>query len=350
MSIAELLEKKQREVLATEVFEKKPRSLKVIPHYLRNEDISVRFPYLVGLAMISNVDGKLTAKKQAKLKKIAMSLEVPEQHLDQVFKAAKEVYSETVDNIVGVLTTQESKVAFLLDLYKVGIEDGKVGTSEQSVIKQFADLLQLKPIEKKNLHAFAMEAMGENVENNILGFRRTPFKLPEDVLRQFLYGLEFQTDKKWTLKRDFLLMRVCYYQNRINEAVELCRKAVGEEHAASQTWLGYFYEKGIGVKENSVVAARWYRVAAKQGFKEAQCMLGDCYSQGEGVKYDEAEAAKWYRKAAKQGYGEAQYKMGNCYAYGEGVIESRAEAMKWYAQAAEQGHAEAKRCLKKIKR
>lgn len=142
MSIAELLEKKQREVLATAVFEKKSRGLKVIPHYLRNEDISFRFPYLVGLAMISNVDGKLTAKKQAKLKKIAMSLEMPEQHLPRVLIAAQETHPETVDNIVGVLTTQESKVAFLLDLYKLGIENGKVGASEQSVIKQFADLLQ----------------------------------------------------------------------------------------------------------------------------------------------------------------------------------------------------------------
>ena len=188
MSIAELLEKKQREVLATEVFEKKPRSLKVIPHYLRNEDISVRFPYLVGLAMISNVDGKLTAKKQAKLKKIAMSLEVPEQHLDQVFKAAKEVYSETIDTIVARLTTKQQKVAFLLDSYGLGFQSGVVEDATQGIIDKFSVLLKLTPDEKKKIYNFASDVMNEDSENSLFSIWKPLLGLPVDVLWQFLCG------------------------------------------------------------------------------------------------------------------------------------------------------------------
>ena len=43
--------------------------------------------------------------------------------------------------------------------------------------------------------------------------------------------------------------------------------------------------------------------AAEAGFApEAQHELGAAYETGEGVEKDEVEAARWYRMAAEQGY------------------------------------------------
>ena len=113
----------------------------------------------------------------------------------------------------------------------------------------------------------------------------------------------------------------------------------------AQTFLGYMYYNGEGVKEDKAEAMKWYRKAAEQGFALAQDNLGDMYWYmyyfGNGVNEDKAEAVKWYRKAAEQGYAGAQSSLGMKYSHGEGVEEDKAEAVKWFRKAAEQGHAKA---------
>ncbi|EQD52972.1 Sel1 domain protein repeat-containing protein, partial [mine drainage metagenome] len=44
-----------------------------------------------------------------------------------------------------------------------------------------------------------------------------------------------------------------------------------------------------------------------------------------------AKAAKWYRLAAQQGYAKAQYSLGYMYAYGQGVPQNYVKACKWVA-------------------
>ena len=66
------------------------------------------------------------------------------------------------------------------------------------------------------------------------------------------------------------------------------------------------------------------------------------------MREDDAEAAKWFRMAADQGYAASQYKLGVGYANGRGVPEDHAEAVKWYRKAAEQGYAKAQNALAKI--
>ena len=61
------------------------------------------------------------------------------------------------------------------------------------------------------------------------------------------------------------------------------------------------YLHGQGVPENAAEAARWYRLAAEQGYADAQEVLGILYLNGNGVPFDCAEAVKWLRKAAGQG-------------------------------------------------
>ncbi|MGB6176642.1 MAG: tetratricopeptide repeat protein [Methylocella sp.] len=56
--------------------------------------------------------------------------------------------------------------------------------------------------------------------------------------------------------------------------------------ARAQTYLGYMFAHGVGVPQNFMVAAGWYRCASQQGFPAAQYMLGLMYDKGQGVPQD----------------------------------------------------------------
>ena len=90
--------------------------------------------------------------------------------------------------------------------------------------------------------------------------------------------------------------------------------------------------------KNDVESAKWCRLAAEQGLKEAQRKLGKMYSKGEGVPEDDVEAAKWYRLAAEQGLPQAQLDIGLRLGVGQGVPKNTIEAYKWLNLAASQGN------------
>ena len=70
--------------------------------------------------------------------------------------------------------------------------------------------------------------------------------------------------------------------------------------------------------------------AAKQGNAEAQCCLGDFYSSGLGVLQNDLMAAHWYRLAAQQGNPTALYKLGQVYEQGRGVSQDSNQALECY--------------------
>ena len=105
------------------------------------------------------------------------------------------------------------------------------------------------------------------------------------------------------------------------------------------------YDKGEGVEQDHVEAAKWYRKSAEAGYAPAQCNLGVMYVKGNGVKQDRVEAAKWFRKSAEAGNTLAQCNLGIVYANGKGVEQDLAEALKWVQLAAEQGYKRALRCV-----
>jgi hypothetical protein len=71
----------------------------------------------------------------------------------------------------------------------------------------------------------------------------------------------------------------------------------------AQTYVGDFYEKGLGRSPDYAVAANWYQRAAEQGYATAQISLGQLYERGLGVPKDMVTALDLYRRAS--GLGEA---------------------------------------------
>jgi hypothetical protein len=109
-----------------------------------------------------------------------------------------------------------------------------------------------------------------------------------------------------------------------------CRRAV-------QPRLPLWRGEGRGARLCGSCAA----VAAAQGDACSQCNLANLYQDGEGVTQNSVEAARLYRLAAAQGHGFAQYNLGVLHAEGEGVAQDTVEAARLYRLAAAQGHAAA---------
>jgi TPR repeat protein len=72
---------------------------------------------------------------------------------------------------------------------------------------------------------------------------------------------------------------------------------------------------------------------ATAGNAEAQFELGNAYLKGDGVTADPTQAAKWYLMAAEQGFTQAQVQMAMKYAHGNGVPVDHVEADKWIVLA-----------------
>ena len=120
-------------------------------------------------------------------------------------------------------------------------------------------------------------------------------------------------------------------------------------NAAAQNNLGVVYREGRTVPQDYNLSARWFYMAAKQGYPISQFNLGIMYSRGLGVPQDSVVAVEWFRRAAVQGDVNAQYNLAQAYAKGAGIDLDLEAAMKWYSAAAKQGDEIALRNLQVVR-
>lgn len=144
---------------------------------------------------------------------------------------------------------------------------------------------------------------------------------------------------------------VAWYKLEEDRAVKWYRKAevgwyrtVAEQGCViAQFRLGMYYATGTGVEQNQEKAEEWFD-KIKDPFD--QFMIGNCFLAPLHFDFirDEVMAMKWYRKAAEQGFADAQYMLGLCYC----VKQDKPEAVKWLQKAAKQGHEKAKKALTEV--
>lgn len=160
------------------------------------------------------------------------------------------------------------------------------------------------------------------------------------------------------------------YTTAFREATK--RIAADPKDSAAMTLLGELYNQGLGVKQDAVKAAEWYRLAAAQGDFHAMASLGlmsidgrggpkdmkagrrwleqaaekgdptAAYNLalillGTGKEDDQARAAILFRKAADGEIGAAQHDLGVLYLQGRGVPKDPAQAAEWFRKAADNG-------------
>ncbi len=79
------------------------------------------------------------------------------------------------------------------------------------------------------------------------------------------------------------------------------REDAGRGEARAQRLLALRYQRGRGVSRDEILALRWMRRAAEQGFVLAVRGLGEFLEQGVGCEPDLGAAASLYRLAGAHG-------------------------------------------------
>lgn len=157
----------------------------------------------------------------------------------------------------------------------------------------------------------------------------------------------------------------------IDKARALFQKSAELGNANAQLDLGYYYEKGLlGLEKNDEIALQWYLKSAEQSHTIALNNLGNYYEHGTVVKQDLMIAAKYYNDAIAGGYDLALCNLGDLfldykehldvekalsiyktgadkglsscqfslgYTYGE-IFKDYEKALGWYQKAANQNH------------
>jgi len=125
----------------------------------------------------------------------------------------------------------------------------------------------------------------------------------------------------------------------MNRALNSILLAAREGNAWAQHCLGFLYsdESDTFLTHDLSQSARWYEMAAQQGFVDSQFNLANMYMKGRGVERDVMQAVKWYRKAGELGDADAQRNLGWIYANGHGIEQNDTEAVVWFRKAADCG-------------
>ena len=151
-----------------------------------------------------------------------------------------------------------------------------------------------------------------------------------DMVAQYQYATMLSDDKVLPEEDDY------------QKAIIWLRKSAEQGYAPAQTKLGYWFDRGYGVKKNSEQAVYWYRKAAEQGDENGLFNLAICYQKGEGgLSKSESESFMLFKKSAEQGYSSAQFALGRCYYYGTGTEKNYNDAFNWFNKAADKGHVKA---------
>ncbi len=122
------------------------------------------------------------------------------------------------------------------------------------------------------------------------------------------------------------------YVTAFREATK--RIEANPKDAPAMTLLGELYNQGLGVPQNPVKAADWYKVAAAQNDPAAMSSLGLMALDGRGVPRDPKAGRRWLEQAAALGSPTAAYNLG-LILIGTGTSADETEAAKQFRKAAD---------------
>lgn len=107
-----------------------------------------------------------------------------------------------------------------------------------------------------------------------------------------------------------------------------------EGHAECQVFVGWMYERGIGIPRDLWKAEKWFRRAAENGSPQGAFYYGR-YILKHGTKED---SIAWFQKAANQGDVPGLFRLGYAYFHGIGVENNHTKGVQLIEQAASLGH------------
>ena len=151
-----------------------------------------------------------------------------------------------------------------------------------------------------------------------------------------------QTEKKEEAKQEDDKALKLYYQakelfgaKKYEEAFPIFLESanLGDEYSAD--FVGYMYERGLGVTQNDSEAFKWYMISAKKGHVPSIRAIGDCYYKGIGVNKDIKLAIEWLEKSDLNNDAYSSYNLGYIY---ERDYKNPSKAFEYYKKAANRNH------------
>lgn len=86
-------------------------------------------------------------------------------------------------------------------------------------------------------------------------------------------------------------------QGQLKMAFDLFLEAARAGDIGAEQNVGYFYDRGLGVRRSKTEALRWYMRAYKHGYSSAAINIGTVWRDLQ----EQRRALSWFRKAAKMG-------------------------------------------------
>ncbi|WP_271079270.1 tetratricopeptide repeat protein [Aurantiacibacter sp. MUD61] len=132
--------------------------------------------------------------------------------------------------------------------------------------------------------------------------------------------------------------RVLMEEGREAEAFEMISEGAEDGDPGSIEYLGWFYDNGRGVEQNTQRAVRLYRRAAELGQPHAQWRLGVMMDTGECECGSPEEAFALFEEAAAQGWSNAIISLGVMHSTGRGTPVDYAAAREQFEAGARAGN------------
>ncbi len=139
----------------------------------------------------------------------------------------------------------------------------------------------------------------------IEGLRKSPATAPSEaeLVRPGLRRLDSAAAGQQDCQQGYAASQEQHYA----EAKDFYELGANKGNAECMYWLGQLYAEGSGVKSDYTLAQSWYQKSAKQGYAPALYSIGLLYMKGgPGIKQDSITACKWFRIAAERGVSSAK--------------------------------------------
>jgi len=140
----------------------------------------------------------------------------------------------------------------------------------------------------------------------------------------------------------YLLILLCFINISLAQIDNELKDKANQGNSDAQYALGESYYNGVGVKQDYLEAAKWYKLAGNQGNFNALFKLGMMYKKGEGVERNPLESFKLLALVAYYGNdATAQFLTGMSYLDGKVIAQNYEEASSWFESSCNNGNQKA---------
>ena len=185
-----------------------------VKHPLYQRDISMRYAYVMGVALVAATGGGISETGRAELEKLVYAIGLPEDALEKVIATAEAAAAESIDTVVDTVLEKEEQYCLLLEMHLAALRSGAEQQKEQQeLIGGFRELMRLSAEEGGFLRNFAQTALEKNTsmatdvltegyENQLEpNFEVLKYFLPELDYREAIEGFTLEAGQSRRITR-----------------------------------------------------------------------------------------------------------------------------------------------------